>query len=217
MSDSPGMTFEMAMRMWFGAAAFGKAGHWDSVTERNKWLRKWVKALTTDILALETDETHRDRVLMEVDRFEQSLTRTDSPEWLQVFILIQLVGTLLGRLYPYGYPVRLVLYAFEAASHYFDSSGVPGALQELRDQPTIIGLRYEIVSLLRDRGFPDWRIAQVLNTSAYHLRKLDASFSRGTAGAVKHSEADGHLSGPVEAAPDLTGDWPADEKKGGRP
>ena len=151
MPMSPALTFEYALRAWFGDRAFGKAALWDSTSSRNLWLRRWSKAVTQDILDLDTDEKHRDRILHEVDSFSSSISKDDRPSWYQIFTLIHLIGTLLGRLYPDGRKRRNLFYALEAYEHYRDASTIPTPIQEIRDQPTIIRLRYDVVLLLRER------------------------------------------------------------------
>ena len=178
MSHSPAMSFETALRMWFGVDAFGKADFWQPAGDRNRWLRRLIKALTADVLALDTDEKHRDRILAEIDEFEACLTRDEHPDWRLVFTLIRLVGTLLGRMYPTGEPERLLFFALEARQHYRDTSSEPTPIQEMHDQPTIVGLRNSVVARLRQDNVPDWRIAQVMNTTVYQLKKADAAFPK---------------------------------------
>ena len=103
------------------------------------------------------------------------MCKDEQPSWYQVFTLIHLIGTLLGRLYPDGHKRRNLFYALEPYEHYRDVSTTPTPIQEIEDQPTIIRLRYEVILLLRERGVPDWRIAQILNTSVYQLKRLDSS------------------------------------------
>ena len=175
MPVSPALKFEYALRLWFGDRAFGKAGLWDSASSRNPWLRKWTKGVTQDILDLDTDEKHRDRILHEVDCFSSSISKAERPSWYQVFTLMHLIGALLGRLYLDGHKRRNVFYALEPYEHYRDASTIRTPIQEIEDQPTIIRLRYDVILLLRERGVPDWRIAQILNTSVYQLKRLDSS------------------------------------------
>ena len=96
MPISSALKFEYALRAWFGDRALGKADFWNSASSRNPWLRKWTKAVTQDILDLDTDEKHRDHILHEVDCFSNSISRDEHPSWFQIFTLIHLIGTLLG-------------------------------------------------------------------------------------------------------------------------
>jgi hypothetical protein len=186
MTDPP-MAFEIAMRQWFGENAWGIAGSLYSTSTRNKWLRKWVSAVTNEVMALDTDASHKDSILTLLNTFDRNLKGSGSPKWSQILALIKLVNVLFGRLDLSGLPQRTPFYAYEDYFYYRDSGENLPEIGRLKDQPTILMARLEAVEFLENRGLPLWRIAQTLNTSAYAIKKLKSEL-RATKSQLKDSD-----------------------------
>jgi hypothetical protein len=174
MSIDPQMDFEVAMRQWFGEKAWGIAGSAYSPATRNKWLRKWIQAITVEIQELDTDANHKHRLLSIVDSIERGIRGSKDPQWAHIFSLLELVAALFGRLDVSGRQSRRPFYAYEDFYQYIDSGENIPELGRLNDRPTILSARLEAVSYLEGRGMPLWRIAQALNTTVYQLKKLRA-------------------------------------------
>lgn len=162
------------MRQWFGEKAWGIAGSLHSTSTRNRWFRKWVSAVTKEIEDLDTDASHKDRIMALLDAFERTLKGSNSPDWPQILILIELINVLFGRFDVSAMRQRTLFYAYEDYFNYIDSGENLPEIGRLRDQPTILGARLDAVEFLESRGLPLWRIAQALNTTVYAIKKLKA-------------------------------------------
>ncbi len=184
------MAFEFAMRQWFGEKAWGIASSLHSTSTRNKWFRKWASAVAKEIVALDTDASHKDRILVQLDTFERSFKGSNSPEWPQILALIKLINALFGRLDLSAMRQRTLFYAYEDYFNYLDSGENLPEVGRLRDQPTILGARLEAVEFLQSRGLPLWRIAQALNTSVYAIKKLKAELKPNKPNKTAHPTAD---------------------------
>lgn len=174
MSVDPEMDFEVAMRQWFGEAAWGIAGRVYNTSTRNKWLRKWITVLTKEVEQLDTDARHKDRMMALIGDLDASLRRADKAAWSQVFTLLELIGVVMGRLDAGGRRSRTLVYACEDYFHYLDAGETLPELGRIRDRPTILRARLEAINYLESKGLTLWRIAQVLNTSVHAIKRLRA-------------------------------------------
>ncbi len=131
MAIDPEMNFEVAMRQWFGDKAWGTAGLAYSTSACNKWIRKWIVALSKEVEQLDTDPRHKERILRLLDDLETSFLASKDAEWSQVFSFLELVGVLFGRL---NVPARKceatsIACIFQAVDRSFDNDAFNKAIQ----------------------------------------------------------------------------------------
>lgn len=165
------MAFEIAMRFHFGEKADMIASLANDPAKRKNWLRKFARHIRKEILSLDTDAKHKERLLDDIDAFEHELKIEQGDGWRYVFHLIQVIGLLLGIFDVSGSKRRRVFYVRDPESYYADLTADIGAIGKVRDKDNIIRIRRETVDLLRNQGVEFERIALVMNTSVSALKR----------------------------------------------
>jgi hypothetical protein len=166
------MDFENMLRQYFGDGAYGTQGLRTKISKVKNKLKKVAFRIEKEIIELETTTRHKDRMLNEVERLKQDLSIKETDPWALVIHSFSLVSRLLGHDYLKGY-INTPVYYQTTAQFYsqiiFEGGDV---MQEHYDQKNLLVLKKEIYSLLRDKGYSDFKISQVLNISEYAVKKL---------------------------------------------
>jgi len=171
MLENAEMGFEVAMRKFFGDKAQFIAGFAFSVRQRNRWLRKVSKRLRKEILELDTDSAHKERLLINIESFEKGIPRKKGEGWYLTFHLLKLVALMLGVFDVSGSRKRTAFYAREPITYYQETTGDIGTLARSKDSGNILALRRISVGHLSDNNVPIEKIALVMNMSVAALKK----------------------------------------------
>jgi DNA-binding NarL/FixJ family response regulator len=167
------MDFELTVRMFVGDRAYGIAGSEGNPKYRSQWLRRAVQRLVKVAETVDTTERHRRMILGELAAIVDALKPSDAPRWSLVYALVRLAGRLLGYDYVRGARCHSPVYWQTTGQHLntvvFEGGDI---MQDYYDQKNAIAIRRQVVQVLRAQGHSDYTIAQVLNISEYHVKKL---------------------------------------------
>lgn len=166
------MLFEHTMQLFFGKKANHIAGQINSPRHRREWLGRVVRVLLKRIDALETTPRHRQLLMANVEAIDRILTADTEPSWELVFGLFAVIGRLLGFDFE-GARCHSLAY-FQTPSQHFTTDLLENG------QPTLdahakqdaITIRSDVIALLKQKGLSDFKIALVLSTTEYEVKKL---------------------------------------------
>jgi len=168
------LEFERTLQLMVGDRAYQSAGEEGNATARRARLRELCKLLSRHITELDTTVRHRERLLAEIQYFDHCLKANDNPSREMLYVLLRLVGRLLGHDYYGGVRPHTPIYV-QSEDQRFTT-----ALSENDEGPELFAalkgnamtLRRDIVRSLKEKGIDDFTIALVLNTSECQVKKL---------------------------------------------
>lgn len=176
MSKELGISFEYAIRQFLGDKAHGIAGaERDESSFRNE-LRSCIPVMRKRIKELDTTTRHKEMLMGEVDTLGDLLKvrkgGTEKEIIVKLFWLIsRLFGfdAISGRVYNQPF--------YHQYFHQFIEDQVSWGKRDygsvLRGQRlNIITLKKDTYRFLAGKGLPDQLIAEVMNTSDYHIKKI---------------------------------------------
>jgi hypothetical protein len=168
------MQFEITMRLLFGEKAYQIAGTEANPKHRREWLRKAVRELLRLVNALDAPARHKKMLMAELDAVSEELKGAAAqPSWELVYRLFRLSMRLFGFDYAAGARCYTPAYWQTPEQRHTErilNGGDPMlSSQEAKDA---ISIRGDVVEVLRSRGFDDFKISLVLNTSEYAIRQL---------------------------------------------
>lgn len=167
------MVFEMTMRILFGDKAYHIAGAERHPTHRRNWLQKATRKLMRNINDLDTTLRHKQMLMAEAESISKLLKAAKEPSWGLIYRFFRLTSRLLGYDSVRGMRCHSLLYWQSPeqyyTAHYFKGGDV---MQNYYDQKDAISIRRSIVEDLKSKGFDDFKISMVLNTSEYEVKRL---------------------------------------------
>ena len=168
-----GMDLELALRLFLGKKAYHSASAESYVTSKLKWLQKVAKRIILRIDELDTTTRHKQMLASEAERFLEKVNSSKVSAWEVVYVLLRLCGRLLGFDYLSGSIVHTPVY-YQSHSQYYTSHILQGGdvMQDYYDQKDMVSARKRIVKQLKEEGLSDFKIALILNTSEYQIKKL---------------------------------------------
>jgi hypothetical protein len=168
-----GMVFELTVRLFLGEKAHQCAGEESSIKSKCEWLQKVAKKIMKRIDELDTTTRHKQMLASEAEQFLKKVQSSKASPWEAVYVLLRLCGRLLGFDYLRGSIVHTPIY-YQSYSQYYTSHILQGGdvMQDYYDQKDIVTTRKYIVKQLKEDGLSDFKIALVLNTSEYQIKKL---------------------------------------------
>jgi hypothetical protein len=162
------MEFENTMRVLFGEAAYRIAGTETNPKHRRKWLQKSLRKLLRLVDALDTRPRHKKILMAELEAVSRALREaTDQPSWELVYLFLRLSVTLFG--FDAGARCYTLAYWQTPGQRDAECRDPMWTHQERKDA---ISLRKEVVDQLRGKGFDDFKISLLLNTSEYAVKRL---------------------------------------------
>ncbi len=168
-----GMQFETTVRLFLGQKAYHIANAEDDKRLRRKWLTKVAKVISVRVNDLETTTRHKRMLMSQVDAITSVLNNSSEASWKLVYHLFALCGGLLGFHSDRGRLSYTVVYHQTLDQHYMsDISSRGNVMQGQYDREDAISIRKEIVETLTKKGLDDFKLALVLNTSEYEVKKL---------------------------------------------
>lgn len=167
------MQFEYTMQLFFHKGAEHIAGQANSRTHRRDWLLKALCVILKQIDRIETTPRHRQVLMANVEAVQHSLRRDSEPSWELAFRLFAVVGRLLGFDFNAGARCHTLAY-YQTPSQHFTADllahGHPAEHEQ--DKKDAVTLRGQVISSLKSAGVSDFKIALVLNTTEYEVKKL---------------------------------------------
>jgi len=167
------MEFELTFRLLFGDRAKYIEGQALSPKSRTSWLRKSIDRIEHEVVAMDTTERHKQMLLGEVEAARDAVgTKADSG-WPLAYSLLRLVARLLGYDFVRGAKCHAATY-WQSVGQNLNSVVFQGGdiMQDYYDKKNAIAVRRQVVADLKAQGHSDYRIALVLNTSEYEVKKL---------------------------------------------
>ena len=170
------MEFELTFRLLFGDRAKYIEGQSLNPKSRANWLRKSIDRIEHEVVALETTERHKQMLLGEVEAAREGVTSNADSSWPMVYSLLRLVSRLLGYDFARGAKCHTATY-WQSVGQNLNSVVFQGGdiMQDYYDKKNAIAIRRQVVAHLKAQGLSDYRIALVLNTSEYEVKKLKAA------------------------------------------
>lgn len=167
------MQFEITMRLLFGEKAYQIAGTEANPKHRREWLQKAVRKLLRLANTLDTTPRHKKMLMTELEAVSQELKRVTEPSWDVVYRLFRLCMRLFGFDYVAGARCHTPAYWQTSDQRHteriLDGGDPMQAFQEGKDA---VSIRQDVVEDLRRKGFDDFKISLVLNTSEYAVKQL---------------------------------------------
>ncbi len=173
------MDFELAMRQFFGDNAYqiaGFAGFSDNKYVKS-WLIKAVKRMLKDANSLDSLPRHKEILIADLEELEKAIKKWNSP-WDMIYRLFFICS----RLFGYDYCTGIILYTpfwWQNPSQYDKTKRYQGndSLKEWKgDEKNFKTKQRAIIDSLKREGFNDFKIAMILNTTEYEIRKIRNSF-----------------------------------------
>ncbi len=167
------MKFEMTMRLFFGNKAYHIAGQERTAKYRAEWLAKIGKVLLKHIDEIDTTPRHKQMLMAEAESFQKEARLAKADPWNLVYVLVRLCGRFLGYDSMRGAKVHTPTYHQDCEQYYTVAMRQGGdTMQDYYDKKDAISTRRSVVELLKTQGLDDFKIALVLNTSEYEVKKL---------------------------------------------
>lgn len=168
------MEFEATLRFFLGKSAEQTAGYLYNNSLRNKWLSKVIRRLIKAVDCLDTTEQHKASLMCSLESFKDNLKGSKESNWVMICQLILFSGKLLGygprrgaRCYsPVYWRNSAQYYTFKILDEKTDS------LLDYYDKKDAVSVRRSVAQELRMKGLDCFKIALVLNTTEYQVKKL---------------------------------------------
>jgi len=169
------MEFELTFRLLFGDRAKYIEGQQANTKSRTAWLRKALDRIERDIDKLETTARHKQMLLGEVEAARETAQLKSESGWPLVYCLLRLVVRLLGYDFVRGAKCHTATY-WQSAPQNLNSVVFQGGdiMQDYYDRKNAVAVRRDVVMHLKKQRLSDYRIALVLNTTEYEIKKLRA-------------------------------------------
>ena len=167
------MEFEMTMRLVLGEKAYHVADSQGSAGGRREWLTKVLRELMNDIDALDTTARHKQMLMGELEAISALLNRDENPSWSLVYRFLRLASRLLGYDYVRGAKCHSLAY-WQTSGQNLNTVVFEGGdvMQDCYNKKNAIAVRRSVVDSLKAQGLNDYKIALVLNTTEYQVKKL---------------------------------------------
>jgi len=162
------------MCQFFGDKANGIAYQASDKTSRRQWLLKALKAMLKQADKIETTTRHKKVLMSEIEYLSEKIKKSDEASWEIIFMFFSLCSRLLGYDYCKGLVYNTPIYHQTKGQYYnekiFEEGG--DALQHYYDNKDAISVRKKIIDDLKKQGYDDFKIALILNTTEYQIKKL---------------------------------------------
>ena len=167
------MDFEITVRLFLGDKAYHIAGQENQDKYRREWLLKSAKKVLQSVDDLETTTRHKQMLMTDAEKLIQSLKGKIRSPWISVYRLFRLCERLLGFDFVRGSIVHTPIY-HQTREQYYTSQILEGgdALQDYYDQKDAVSMRKGLAEQLKKEGLTDFKIALVLNTTEYQIKKM---------------------------------------------
>ena len=122
---------------------------------------------------IETTTHHKKVLMLEIENLSEKIKKTDKASWEIIFGLFSLCSLLLGYDYCKGEIYNTPFY-HQTKVQYYNAKTEEGsdAHQGYHDNKDAISIRKKITDDLKKQGYNDFKIALILNTTEYQIKKL---------------------------------------------
>jgi hypothetical protein len=167
------MLFEFTMRLYFGDKAYQTRGQFNNPKYRRECLRKVIRLLMNQINTLDTTPRHKQVLMENAEAIRHAIGRNDAPSWDLTLHFVAFIARLLGFDFHRGSRCHSIAYFQEPAQYYTaDLLSHGDALQNYYDKKDALSTRKDVVASLKGKGLSDFKVALVLNTTEYEIKKL---------------------------------------------
>ncbi|HOY70633.1 MAG TPA: hypothetical protein PL131_04710 [Methylotenera sp.] len=163
--------FEMTMRSILGDEADHIASQARDKTFRKKWYEKALKRLLVQVAQIDTTTKHKESLTTWSECALKAATECDEQKLLMY--VLRLSAVLLGFAGVRGSVLYIPIYSQNNDQYYTEvimQGGDP--MQDYYDKKNNVALRRGLVLQLKEQGFTDFKISQVLNITEYQVKKL---------------------------------------------
>ena len=164
--------FEMTMRSFLGEEADHIASQAFNATSRKKWYAKCLRKVLALVDQLETSTKHKESIVTWTESALSAVTKEFDEQTLLLY-LFRLSGALLGFTGTRGAVLYTPVYSQNHSQHYTEVIISGGdVMQDYYDSKNIIAVQRALVLQLKEEGYSDFKIGQVLSISEYQVKKL---------------------------------------------
>ncbi|BBO74376.1 hypothetical protein DSCW_17930 [Desulfosarcina widdelii] len=165
--------FEMTMRSFLGNKADHIAGQAYSPQVRKKWYRKALLKAQKQIMSIDTSTSHREQLNTWCEAALKVLGERKLDEYKLLIYLFRLISALLGFRGLKGVTLYSAFFWQNKGQYYTEQlNSVADPMIDYYDIENSVSIRKELVKELKERGLSDFKIAQVLNTTEYQVKKM---------------------------------------------
>jgi len=166
------MDFESTIKQFLG----DKAGHiedsFNDPVEFKKWLRKCIAVVRKRIDLLDTTTRHKKMLFNDIEKLDERIKNKEDSRYI-ILALFSLISRLIGFDYQKGACINTPFYCQTKGQYYTQEIFEGGdVMQDYYDLKNLVIIRKSIYKILKDKNFSDFKIAQVLNTTEYQIKKL---------------------------------------------
>lgn len=167
------MSFELTIRLFLGEKAYHIADQEGNEKYRKEWLQKVGKVIIKRVDQLDTTTRHQRVLAAEAGRFFNAVKSRALSPWGLIYILLRLCGRLLGFDFVRGSILHTPTY-YQTNHQYYTTHVLEGGdpMQDYYDRKDAISVRQKLAGQLKNEGLTDFKIALVLNTTEYQVKKL---------------------------------------------
>lgn len=167
------MQFENTMRILFGEKAYQIAGTEANPKHRREWLQKALRELLRMVDSLDTVPRHKKMLMLELEAVSSVLKGSAEPSWELVYRLFRLCMRLFGFDYMSGVRCHTPVY-WQSPNQRHTARIMEGEdpMRGDEEEKDAISVRRGVAEELKKRGFDDFKISLVLNTSEHAVKQL---------------------------------------------
>ena len=167
------MLFETTIRTFLGNKAYHIAGQVHIEKHRKEWYRKALKKIIAKVQDIDTSIKHKEQLAHWSERALDVLGEKKFREIEFTLYLLRLTGALLGFAGVRGANVATLMYYQTSQQYYTEVISDGGdVMQDYYDQKNSVSIRKKLVAQLKEEGFSDFKIALILNTTEFQVKKL---------------------------------------------
>ena len=173
------MLFESTMVLFFGDKAYQTAGQASTPKYRSQWIKRVLKFVMKAADRIETTPRHKQLLMANAEKVYEAVGNADQhPSWELVYVLLALIGRLLGVSYNRGAILHTVSY-WQSDSQRFTSAVFDGVKAEddyRSEKQDAVSIRKHIVESFTQQGISDFKVAVIQNTTEYEVKQLRHGF-----------------------------------------
>lgn len=172
---NPGLDFEYTMRHVFGDKASHIADCGYDRKYRNPWLLKAIRQFIKDVDALDTTERHKQMLMNDLETSISHLKKDNlMSSWGALYMLLRVIARLLG--YDFMSKTRTrchTLCFWQDGDQRLTTALLSDDTEQFRsEERDAIAIRRQLIEELRNEGLAYYKIALVMNTTEYKIKKM---------------------------------------------
>lgn len=169
------MSFEIAMRNFFGDSAYHIADSAVRLKAIKEWFQKAIRLMKKRVLSLDTTTRHREILSIKLDSLASEIKSLKSAEdtWPIIYSFFSLSASFLGYDYVSGTILHTPFYHQTPAQNYSSKSksGLGWKILE-KQRGNLMTIKKELISKLKEEGHNTFDISLILNITEYEVKKI---------------------------------------------